>query len=48
MVIVTLATEDWVRDCIDRIASDDELAAEVARVPVLHARHMQPIIEVRP
>jgi hypothetical protein len=46
-VIVTMATEDWVQDCVER-AGDDALAAEVAQTRVIYARQIQGLVEVWP
>jgi hypothetical protein len=45
VLIVTLATESWVRDCID-LVGDDEFAEEVGRVPIVYARDVQDKVEV--
>jgi hypothetical protein len=47
VVIVTLATEDWVRQCID-IMGDDEFSEEVAQVRILYAREIQDTVQVCP
>jgi hypothetical protein len=47
VVIVTLATEAWVHECIDH-AGDEGLSAEVARVRIVSARELQETIEVWP
>ena len=44
---MTLATEAWIRECLDR-AADAELSAEVARVTIVYARELQETVEVWP
>jgi hypothetical protein len=45
VVIVTLGTEAWVRQCIDSVG-DDEFSDELARVRIIYAREIQDFVEV--
>jgi hypothetical protein len=47
VVIVTLATEQWIEDCLVR-ADCDAFSAEVARVRIIYARQIQENIAVWP
>lgn len=47
VLIVTLATEEWLRECID-LVGDEEFSAEVAKVRIVYARNIQDTVQAWP